>query len=283
MKYFFLIIQGFVGFSLFIFAILLNSCSKEMTNNDIDKKDSQALVSIFRDTFLLHSFEYDVQNRLDNYSSFSYHYEIIGNEGWQTSKSTDYHTYQNDTLIKLANGEDDSNGYELYEYNQFGQLTKIKAYLGNNYPLYDYDLIYDENNRYTEFTYQHDSYRQHRIFEYLGNNISKVIFYSDLDPNAKSTYEMVYDNKTNPFLDLGIVSDDRRFDKILPSEFISENNILSYIRKNVFGEVTHDYTFNYSYDEYGYPVWRAENCKYYNGGALIQTVTATLFYHYRRY
>ncbi|MBK7174941.1 MAG: hypothetical protein IPH84_17330 [Bacteroidales bacterium] len=280
MKYFFLITQGFVGFSLLIFASFLTSCNKE---TEPEQQDAQALVSIFRDTFLLHTFEYDVQNRLDNYSSFSYHYEIGPNEGWLTSKTTVYHTYQNDTLIKLANGEDDSNGYELYEYNMSGQLTKIKAYLGNNYPLYDYDLIYDVNNRYTEFTYQHDSYRQHRIFEYLGNNISKIIFYSDLDPNAKSTYEMVYDNKINPIHDLGIVSDDRRFDKILPSEFISENNILSYIRKNVFNEVTHDYTFNYSYDENGYPVWRAENCKYYSGGVLIQTVTDTLFYHYRRY
>lgn len=269
MKYIFLV----------LIVLLIISCNKEN-----DNQNPPLLASISRDTLLIHYLGYDENNKLTKFQTHYYHLHITPDSSyWTTWYEFISFEYDNDRIEKMSyytNDGNNLNGYELIEYDDNGRPVRINDYNNSGNFLYYSDLIYNNEDRLEEFTYQFDGYRQHRRYEYEGDNVSSLIFYSDAFPDQKTIYQIEYDTKRNPLIDPGIISNNKHYSDFLESEFVSKNNISKYTCIKPDNSIESEVTFNYKYNDLNYPMWREETSKYYFDSISYTTFIDTLFYHY---
>lgn len=170
----------------------------------------------------------------------------------------------NNQLIKVIDLEDgETDGYDTYEYNANGTLSKI-SYFDYDGTLRSYETFnYDANKRLIE-RLQHYSYNNstYKIgYEYGSNdNIARMIVY-DLEnkPLYVTTYEN-YDDKLNPLYAIkGIVLVGESKHNPGKANDVYDNNGDGVLDASDTPEVT---TYTYKYNAHGYATEIVEK---YNG------------------
>jgi hypothetical protein len=202
--------------------------------------------------------------------------------------------YQNDKLYSLTYKlDDDNNVYESdREYDSKGKLRRINLYV-NGFRAQDFFIVthlvdtvkeelfrtntsaenlrsyrlyfFDENDKVFSYTVREKADNFVRsdsvVYSYTGDNVTQITIY-DADDVVVETYNLTYDDKTNPYYKTGFGGDDFVYSYLNQSK----NNPIS----KTHVELDETITYEYTYSAKGVPLTR-----------LVSTESETREFKYR--
>ena len=274
---------------ILIFAALIISCEDEIIKpeqeeKEIEKEDSLLLYSIYQDTSLLYELDYNQDGKISRFYSHFYHYHNTGGpaywDHWVDFKQFNYENGRLDNVGDHLKSASKPYWIQTYEYNENGLPENLTFYWENDI-INTINIQYNDEDKIIRIIKKSKGLIRYRIFEYRGDNVSKLILYYHSTPERRFIYELEYDTCHNPLYNLGIIGSIHSV--ILDIEFISKNNILRYTYNKLDTDTLYqDVSFSYEYNEFNLPVSRLKTTKYYSAGMdEYSTYKNTFFYHYK--